>query len=66
MDELERLKFPWLEDKAPFQIMKNVYFVGVDWVSAFLLDTSEGLVLIDCCHAGDLLPVGGLYSPSWL
>ncbi len=48
MDELERLKFPWLEDKAPFQIMKNVYFVGVDWVSAFLLDTSEGLVLIDC------------------
>ena len=41
MDELERLKFPWLEDMAPFQIMKKVYFVGVDWVSAFLLDTSE-------------------------
>ena len=48
MDELERLKFPWTEDKAPFQIAKNVYFVGVDWVSAFLLDTTEGLVLIDC------------------
>ena len=50
MDELERLKFPWLEDKAPFQIMKNVYFVGVDWVSAFLLDTSEGLVSVSYTH----------------
>lgn len=43
-----RLKNPWTESHVPFKIAENVYFVGTTWVSAFLLDTSEGLVLIDC------------------
>ena len=26
----------------------NVYHVGTEWVSCYLVDTAEGLVLIDC------------------
>ena len=31
----------------PFQIFDNVYYVGIDWVAAYLIDTGDGLVLID-------------------
>ncbi len=31
----------------PFQILDNIYYVGDKWVSAYLVDTTEGLVLID-------------------
>ena len=45
----------WLNDpKAqyiePYQAFDNVYFVGVCWVSAWLIKTSEGVVLIDTLH----------------
>ena len=39
---------PWLLYHKPFKIVENVYFVCNTWVSAFLLDTDKGLVLIDC------------------
>ena len=42
------LKNPWTLANRPFKVMENVYFVGTNWVSMFLLDTREGLVLIDC------------------
>ena len=42
------LRNPWLLYHRPFRVIENVYFVGTDWVSSFLLDTSAGLVLIDC------------------
>lgn len=42
------LKHPWTLANRPFKVIDNVYFVGTSWVSAFLLDTREGLVLIDC------------------
>lgn len=50
MDDKVRawLRNPWLLQHRPFRVIDNVYFVGTDWVSAFLLDTSAGLVLIDC------------------
>jgi metallo-beta-lactamase class B len=31
----------------PFKLFDNVYYVGDKWVSAFLLNTNEGLILID-------------------
>jgi glyoxylase-like metal-dependent hydrolase (beta-lactamase superfamily II) len=53
----ESLKALWLgwnnEEKQavePFQIFDNVYYVGIDWVSAYLVKTSEGLVLIDALY----------------
>ena len=39
---------PWTIYHKPFEVVDHVYFVGNTWVSAFLLDTDEGLVLIDC------------------
>lgn len=46
----QRMKSPWTEYQAPFKVIENVYFVGTKWVSAFLIDTPEGLVLIDCAY----------------
>ena len=45
----------WLSDpKAqyvePYRAFDNVYFVGVCWVSAWLVNTSAGWVLIDTLH----------------
>jgi metallo-beta-lactamase class B len=31
----------------PMKVFDNLYFVGGDWVSAWVLETSEGLILID-------------------
>ncbi|MBS7525393.1 MBL fold metallo-hydrolase [Fusibacter paucivorans] len=45
---LRMLNNPWDLYNAPFKIVDDVYFVGTNWVSIFLLDTDEGLVLIDC------------------
>lgn len=42
------LKNPWTLAHRPFKVVDNVYFVGTSWVSAFLLNTQKGLVLIDC------------------
>ena len=41
-------KEPWLLQQDPFHVVGNVYAVGLNWVCCYLLDTSEGLVLIDC------------------
>lgn len=47
----------WLgwEDRSeqyvePFQIFDNLYYVGIDWVAAYVLQTSEGLILIDALY----------------
>lgn len=34
----------------PFQVFDNLYYVGLEWVSAWLLRTSDGLVLIDALY----------------
>ena len=40
----------------PFQIFDNVYYVGIDWVAAYLIETGDGLILIDSLY-GSWLPV---------
>lgn len=45
----------WLRDKEiqqikPYKVFDNVYFVGIRWVSSWLIKTSAGLVLIDTLH----------------
>ena len=52
----EAMKELWLawEDPEqavePFQIFDNVYYVGIDWVAAYVIETSEGLILIDSLY----------------
>ena len=45
----------WLGDQKaqyiePWKAFDNVYFVGVCWVSAWVIRTSDGVVLIDTLH----------------
>ncbi|MET7016170.1 CAR family subclass B3 metallo-beta-lactamase [Uliginosibacterium flavum] len=45
----------WMNDAAsqtiePYQAFDNVYYVGICWVSAWLIKTSDGLVLIDTVY----------------
>ena len=35
---------------APMQVFDNLYYVGGDWVSAWVLKTSAGLILIDALN----------------
>ncbi len=35
---------------APFRIFDDVYYVGTDWVSAYLIATEDGLILIDALY----------------
>ena len=38
---------PWKVAIAPFRVAPRVYYVGNRWVGSFLVETSEGLALID-------------------
>lgn len=38
---------PWILYHEPFQITDQIYFVGNTYVSTYLIDTGNGLVLID-------------------
>ena len=40
-------KEPWLGKMTPFKIIANTYFVGTYQASCHLIDTGEGLILID-------------------
>ena len=50
----KRLYEPWTLAQKPFKVMENVYFVGNTWVSVYLIDTPEGLILIDCAYEENL------------
>lgn len=34
----------------PFKIFDNLYYVGIDWVSAYLITTNDGLILVDALY----------------
>lgn len=56
-----RLSHYWMDQESryvhPFQIYGNVWYVGDSWVCVHLIDTGEGLLLIDsgCCGATAML-----------
>lgn len=41
------------QQREPFKIFDNLYYVGVDFVSSFLLTTSDGLILMDALFANE-------------
>ena len=50
----QRFQEPWTLAQKPFKVIENVYFVGNTWVSVYLIDTPEGLILIDCAYEENL------------
>ena len=41
---------PAVQNVAPFQIFDNLYYIGMQWVSAYFLTTSDGLIMIDALY----------------
>src|ERR1700761_4308412 len=37
----------WTAPFAPFQLIDNIYYVGTDGISAYIIKTSQGLILMD-------------------
>lgn len=53
MPSAECAQHPYLLDRPPFRIAGNVYFVGNRWCSSHLIDTGDGLILLDTpCASG--------------
>lgn len=45
-----------LQRVEPFQVFDNLYYVGAKWVSAWLLESDQGLILFDALY-GDLTDI---------
>ena len=45
---------PWKVAVQPFRVAPKVYFVGNSYVSAYLVDTEEGLILLDSVMFGNV------------
>ncbi|MCZ6659510.1 MAG: pectin acetylesterase-family hydrolase [Gammaproteobacteria bacterium] len=59
-DALKELWLGWESPEQavePFQIFDNLYYVGIDWVAAYVLETSEGLILIDSLYGKWINPM---------
>ena len=41
------------QQREPFKIFDNLYYVGVEFVSSFLLTTSDGLILVDALFGNE-------------
>lgn len=63
MFERRKITNPWEGKMEPFKIIGNVYFVGTFQASCHLIDTGEGLVLIDPGYSNTLyLVVRSIYE----
>jgi metallo-beta-lactamase class B len=48
--ELSPRDDPAVQRVAPFQVFDNLYYVGARWVSAWVLETDQGLILFDALY----------------
>ena len=63
MFERRKLTNPWEGKMDPFKIIGNVYFVGTFQASCHLIDTGEGLILIDPGYTSTLyLVIRSIYK----
>jgi metallo-beta-lactamase class B len=49
-DMFAKLEDPAIQKVEAFQIFDNVYYVGMEWVAAYVIDTGDGLILIDALY----------------
>ena len=49
-DGWQALNDPATQRVEPFQIFDNLYYIGIEWVSCYLLATTDGLILIDALY----------------
>jgi metallo-beta-lactamase class B len=46
-DLLAQITQKWMTPFPPFQLIGNIYYVGTDGISAYIIKTSDGLILMD-------------------
>jgi len=57
---------PWLYDVTPFKITDNIWYVGNKQVSVHLIDTGDGLILIDTAWPSTLyMLIDSIYSAGF-
>ena len=57
------MKKPWESQVKPFKIIGNVYFVGCQAASSHMIDTGDGLILIDSGYPQNLyLVIEAIYQ----
>jgi len=49
-DMMRRWNDPAIQKIEEFQIFDNVYYVGIEWVAAYVIKTNDGLILIDSLY----------------
>ena len=63
MFERKSINNPWEGRMDAFKIIGNVYYVGTFQASSHLIDTGEGLILIDTGYSNTLyLVINSIYS----
>ncbi len=63
MFERRKINLPWEGRIEPFKIIGNVYFTGTFQASSHLIDTGDGLILIDTGYANTLyLLIDSIYK----
>lgn len=63
MFERRKIQNPWEGKMTPFRIIGNVYFVGTFQASVHIIDTGEGLIMIDTGYANSFyLVLHSLYQ----
>lgn len=63
MFERRKIDFPWEGRIEPFRLVGNVYFVGTYQASSHLIDTGDGLILIDTGYENTLyLLIDSIYK----
>ncbi len=60
---MAQMNTPWVEYMEPFKIKGNLYFVGCHGASSHLVDTGQGLILIDTGYPQNLyLLINSIYK----
>ena len=49
-DMMRRWNDPAIQQIEAFQIFDNLYYVGIEWVAAYVIKTNDGLILIDSLY----------------
>lgn len=63
MFERRKIVNPWDGKTQPFRIIGNVYFIGTFQASCHLIDTGDGLILIDTGYSNTLyLVINSMYT----
>ena len=60
---MTKMYTPWTEEMEPFKIKGNLYYVGCYAASSHLIDTDDGLILIDTGYPQNLyLLINSIYK----